>query len=63
MYLMRRLHPSTLTLSVTSYLPGGSLISASSERAVSRTVQLPRLQLRGQRDTRDESKDQRSVVA
>lgn len=45
------------------YLPGRSLISASSEHAVSRTVHLPRLQLWGKRDSRDQSEDQRSVVA
>ncbi|KAM7369264.1 hypothetical protein PAMP_013546 [Pampus punctatissimus] len=38
-------------LSVT----GWSLISAGSEHAISRTVHLPRLQLGGKRDLRDES--------
>lgn len=53
----------TVTLIVTSYLPGRSVISASGEHAVSGTVHLPRLQLGGKRDSRDQSEDQRSVVA
>lgn len=55
-------HP-TVCLSTISYLPGGSLIFAGSEHAFGRTVHLPRLQLRGKRDSRDKSGDQRSVVA
>lgn len=52
----------SLSLSVTLYLPGWSLISACGERAGCGTVHLPRLQHRGKRDLRDQSQDQRSVV-
>lgn len=52
-----------ISVTVTSYLPGRSVISASGEHAVSGTVHLPRLQLGGERDSRDQSEDQRSVVA
>lgn len=44
------------------YLPGRSLISASCEHAVSRTVHLSSFQLWGKRDSLDWSEDQRSVV-
>lgn len=44
-----------------SYLPGRRLISASGERAVSRGVHLPRLQLGGKRDSHNQREDQRSV--
>ena len=50
-------------LSVGPHLPGGSLISARSEGAVSGPVHLPRLQLGGKRDSHDKREDQRSVVA
>ena len=43
--------------------PGRSLISRSSERAVSGSVHLPRLQLRGKQDPGDRSEGQRSVVS
>lgn len=44
-------------------LPGRALISGSGQHAVSGSLHLPRLQHRGERDSRDQSGDQRSVVS